>query len=242
MVGILWFLLLCFIILIDHPEKTVNGLSSVRYIPAKTGGLEFRASQMNALRKFYPRRERYELWKQKRSNEESVSNREYLIVTTRSKSGLFSVLKRLDTLESSGLPSALTCGVLARIKSIHNPKFYIAMMGLAMLRWTSLVRNYYAWILLAFLYKWYRARYVYKVPVWDRQPNWNNIITSKEQEKDLKAYTCKNCGSTIFIAKSREFFFEGVTGIGGLGCFNCGAKGADNFVMDRDRILEDVAE
>jgi hypothetical protein len=31
-----------------------------------------------------------------------------------------------------------------------------------------------------------------------------NIITSKEQEKDLKAYTCKNCGSTIFIAKTRE--------------------------------------
>lgn len=72
--------------------------------------------------------------------------------------------------------------------------------------------------------------------------NRNNIITSKEQEKDLKAYTCKNCGSTIFIAKTREFFFEGNTGIGGLGCFACGAKGKDNFVMDRDRIVEDVAD
>lgn len=78
--------------------------------------------------------------------------------------------------------------------------------------------------------------------MWDRQPNWNNVITSKEQEKDLKAFTCKNCGSTIFIAKTREFFFEGSTGIGGLGCFSCGAKGADNFVMDRDRIVEDVAD
>jgi hypothetical protein len=78
--------------------------------------------------------------------------------------------------------------------------------------------------------------------VWDRQPNWNNVITSKEQEKDLKAFTCKTCGSTIFIAKTREFFFEGNTGIGGLGCFTCGTKGADNFVMDRDRIVEDVAD
>ena len=88
----------------------------------------------------------------------------------------------------------------------------------------------------------YRARYVFKIPVWDRQPNWNNIITSKEQEKDLKAFTCKTCGSTLFIAKTREFFFEGSTGIGGLGCFSCGAKGKDNFVQDRDRIVEDVAD
>jgi hypothetical protein len=28
-------------------------------------------------------------------------------------------------------------------------------------------------------------------------------------------------------------------GIGGLGCFSCGAKGKENFVMDRDRIVED---
>ena len=95
---------------------------------------------------------------------------------------------------------------------------------------------------MAFCVKWYRARYVFKIPVWDRQPNWNNIITSKEQEKDLKAFTCLNCGSTLFIAKTREFFFEGDTGIGGLGCFSCGVKGKENFVMDRDRIVEDVAD
>lgn len=95
---------------------------------------------------------------------------------------------------------------------------------------------------MGFCVKWYRARYVFKIPVWDRQPNWNNIITSKEQEKDLKAFTCKQCGSTLFIAKTREFFFEGNTGIGGLGCFTCGAKGKENFVMDRDRIVEDVAD
>ena len=94
----------------------------------------------------------------------------------------------------------------------------------------------------AFYASRYRARYVFKIPVWDRQPNWNNIITSKDQEKDLKAFTCKKCGSTLFIAKTREFFFEGDTGIGGLGCFTCGAKGKENFVMDRDRIVEDVGD
>jgi hypothetical protein len=68
------------------------------------------------------------------------------------------------------------------------------------------------------------------------------VVTSREQEKELKAYTCKNCGSTLFIAKNREWFFKGDTGLGGLGCYTCGAKGEDNFVMDRDRILEDVGD
>jgi hypothetical protein len=95
---------------------------------------------------------------------------------------------------------------------------------------------------MAFCIKWYRARYVFKIPVWDRQPNWNNVITDKSQEKTLRALTCKNCGTTLFIAKTREFFFEGNTGLGGLGCFHCGKKGKDNFIMDRDRIVEDVGE
>jgi hypothetical protein len=68
------------------------------------------------------------------------------------------------------------------------------------------------------------------------------VITSKEQEKDLRAYTCKNCKSTLFIAKNREWFFEGDTGLAGLGCYACGAKGQENFVMDRDRIVEDVGD
>jgi hypothetical protein len=81
-----------------------------------------------------------------------------------------------------------------------------------------------------------------QIPVWDRQPQWNMVVTNREQEKELKAYTCKNCGSTLFIARNREWFFKGDTGLGGLGCFTCGAKGEDNFVMDRDRILEDVGD
>lgn len=68
------------------------------------------------------------------------------------------------------------------------------------------------------------------------------VITSKEQEKDLRAYTCKKCQSTLFIAKNREWFFEGDAGLAGLGCYSCGAKGKDNFIMDRDRIVEDVAD
>lgn len=130
-----------------------------------------------------------------------------------------------------------------RLKKLHGPKTYILLsVVLAQKFAPRMFKNRLFLIWLAFCFKWYRARYVFKVPVWDRQPNWNNIITSKDQEKDLKAFTCKTCGSTIFIAKSREFFFEGDTGIGGLGCFSCGAKGKDNFVMDRDRIVDDVGD
>lgn len=161
-------------------------------------------------------------------------------------------MNRFNTIESAGYrsfdstktndssTSVKTAGL--SIKKIHNPITYLALSLLAGLKWNWCFRSPYYWFAVAFCVKWYRARYVFKIPVWDRQPNWNNIITSKEQEKDLKAYTCKNCGSTLFIAKTREFFFEGDTGIGGLGCFTCGAKGKDNFIMDRDRIVEDVAD
>lgn len=129
-----------------------------------------------------------------------------------------------------------------RIKDLHGPVTYLILSFLFAKKFPSMFKNMFYWLWVAFCIKWFRARYVFKIPVWDRQPNWNNIITSKEQEKDLKAYTCKKCGSTLFIAKSREFFFEGSTGIGGLGCFACGVKGAENFVMDRDRIVEEVAD
>jgi len=131
---------------------------------------------------------------------------------------------------------------IKRVKSLHGPITYLILSFFLAKRYNSLLKNMIFWLWNAFCIKWFRARYVFKIPVWDRQPNWNNVITSKEQEKDLKAFTCKTCGSTLFIAKTREFFFEGTTGIGGLGCFTCGVKGADNFVMDRDRIVEDVAD
>jgi len=156
-------------------------------------------------------------------------------------------MQRLDTIRSAGLDenavlSAGLFGKLKKLKKLHDPITYFVLGILAGFRWDWCFKSPIYWFAIGFTIKWYRARYVFKIPVWDRQPNWNNIITSKEQEKDLKALTCKNCGSTIFIAKTREFFFEGDTGIGGLGCFACGAKGKDNFIQDRDRIVEDVGD
>ena len=159
-------------------------------------------------------------------------------------------LRRFDTIQSApGLVDddendavVLTAGLFGKIKKLHDPITYFVLGILAGFRWDWCFKSPVYWFAIGFTIKWFRARYVFKIPVWDRQPNWNNIITSKEQEKDLRALTCKNCGSTIFIAKTREFFFEGDTGIGGLGCFACGAKGKDNFVEDRDRIVEDVGD
>jgi hypothetical protein len=68
------------------------------------------------------------------------------------------------------------------------------------------------------------------------------VVTTKEQEDALRAYTCRNCGATLFIARNREWFFEGGTGLAGLGCYSCGAKGKDNFIMDRERIVEEVGD
>lgn len=152
------------------------------------------------------------------------------------------ILARFNTIESAELNDVRMAGIGDKIKNLHGPKTYLVLSLLAGLKWKWCFRSPYYWFAVAFCVKWYRARYVFKIPVWDRQPNWNNIVTSKEQEKDLKAFTCLNCGSTLFIAKTREFFFEGDTGIGGLGCFSCGVKGKENFVMDRDRIVEDVAD
>jgi hypothetical protein len=82
----------------------------------------------------------------------------------------------------------------------------------------------------------------FQIPFWEKQPQWNMVVTTKEQEDALRAYTCRNCGATLFIARNREWFFEGGTGLAGLGCYSCGAKGKDNFIMDRERIVEEVGD
>jgi predicted RNA-binding Zn-ribbon protein involved in translation (DUF1610 family) len=66
------------------------------------------------------------------------------------------------------------------------------------------------------------------------QPAWGHVITSKEQEKSLHAYTCQKCGTTVFIAKGREFRFFNKF----VQCLNCGATGQKNFVDTRDEIVE----
>uniref|UniRef100_A0A7S2L1A9 Rubredoxin-like domain-containing protein n=1 Tax=Skeletonema marinoi TaxID=267567 RepID=A0A7S2L1A9_9STRA len=88
----------------------------------------------------------------------------------------------------------------------------------------------------AFLFKWYRARFINKIPVWDRQPQWNMVVTSPEQEKELHAYSCKSCGATIFIARHREWFFKG----GNTECTNCGATGIDNFEDIRGDVIDSI--
>jgi len=62
------------------------------------------------------------------------------------------------------------------------------------------------------------------------------VVTSPEQEKELHAYECKSCGATIFIARHREWFFQG----GNTKCTNCGATGKDNFVDVRGEVIDSI--
>ena len=74
--------------------------------------------------------------------------------------------------------------------------------------------------------------------IWERQPQWNTVITSKEDEEKakLEALTCKNCGATIFIAKGRKWFQMPR----GYECYVCGASGNENFENTRDELLEEI--
>ena len=73
--------------------------------------------------------------------------------------------------------------------------------------------------------------------VWERQPQWNTVMTSREMElkSDLKIMTCKNCGTTIFIAKGRKWFQ-----MKGYECYPCGASGEENFINNRNELLYDI--
>merc|ERR1711862_729910 len=85
---------------------------------------------------------------------------------------------------------------------------------------------------LMFGWKWYRAKFLLKQDFMEKQPAWGHVITSKEQEKVLHAWTCKECGTTMFIAKGREIrFFNRF-----VECYNCGARGKDSFYDRRDEI------
>lgn len=74
--------------------------------------------------------------------------------------------------------------------------------------------------------------------IWERQPQWNTVITSKEDEEKagLEALTCKNCGATIFIAKGRKWFQMPR----GYECYVCGASGNENFENTREDLLEEI--
>mmetsp|Transcript_711 Transcript_711/g.1109 ORF Transcript_711/g.1109 Transcript_711/m.1109 type:complete len:307 (-) Transcript_711:98-1018(-) len=94
--------------------------------------------------------------------------------------------------------------------------------------------------LLALGYKWYRSIFINKMAIWERQPQWNTVITSKEDEEKakLEALTCKSCGATIFIAKGRKWFQMPR----GYECYCCGASGNDNFENTRDELLEEIED
>lgn len=82
-------------------------------------------------------------------------------------------------------------------------------------------------------FKFVRSRML-KQNFMEKQPAWGHVITSKDQEKNLHAWTCKKCGSTMFIAKGREIrFFNPIVGIE---CQNCGAKGKESFYDRREEI------
>jgi len=93
---------------------------------------------------------------------------------------------------------------------------------------------------LAFGYKCYRSVVINKMAIWERQPQWNTVMTSREMEvkADLKAMTCKTCGTTIFIAKGRKWFQMPK----GYECYGCGAVGTDNFVNVRDELLDEIED
>ena len=77
-----------------------------------------------------------------------------------------------------------------------------------------------------------------EMTVWERQSQWNTVITSREMElkADLKTMTCKNCGNTIFITKGRTSFQMPK----GYECYSCGASGEDKLTNNREELLEDI--
>lgn len=65
-------------------------------------------------------------------------------------------------------------------------------------------------------------------------PTFGYLVNSKEEElKYLHAYCCKQCGTTIFPARGRDFKFFPKN----IECFNCGAKGRENF-YDRRKEMD----
>jgi rubredoxin len=68
-------------------------------------------------------------------------------------------------------------------------------------------------------------------------PNWSHVVTSKEQEAELHAFSCNNCGYTIFPARGREgkFFPDNFR------CPTCKAP-KESFIDIRDEVIEEVGE
>ena len=132
------------------------------------------------------------------------------------------LLQRSDTLRTAGFYKDMEC---ANPSHIHSR--YPLLSGVK----TGLII-----FAIAIGMKFYRSVFVNKLSVFERQPAWGSVITSKEDEEksNLEAMTCNNCGSTLFIAKGRKWFqfpkdYE---------CYACGVKGIENFTNTRKEIKE----
>mmetsp|Transcript_25299 Transcript_25299/g.31176 ORF Transcript_25299/g.31176 Transcript_25299/m.31176 type:complete len:334 (+) Transcript_25299:248-1249(+) len=141
------------------------------------------------------------------------------------------VLERSDTLRSAGFydKSSSTCTSTSSEQQpdsdFHEPLQAGAKTNITL-------------FMLALGYKWYRSIFINKMAIWERQPQWNTVITSKEDEEKakLEALTCNNCGATIFIAKGRKWFQMPR----GYECYCCGASGNENFENTREDLLEEI--
>jgi len=134
------------------------------------------------------------------------------------------IIDRCDTLRSAGFYDTVERN--DGLNAYHN---YPLIAGF---------KTNASFFLLAFGYKCYRSIFINKMNIWERQPQWNTVMTSREMEvkAELKAYKCIPCGSTLFIAKGRKWFQMPAD----YKCYACGASGSENFVDVREELLEDM--
>lgn len=89
-----------------------------------------------------------------------------------SKFQLSRAVSRFDTIKSAGLENdgVKQAGLFGKVVGkLHGPKTYLLLSAIAGFRWDWCFRSPFYWFAVGFCIKWYRARYVFKIPVWDRQ-------------------------------------------------------------------------
>lgn len=133
------------------------------------------------------------------------------------------ILYRLDTLHSLEIANTNPYGIN------HHNNFNMEPLQCG-------IKTNILIVFCCFAYKCYRSIFINKLAIWERQPQWNTIITSKEEDKNsgLLAMTCRFCQSTLFIAKGRKWFQMPR----GYECYCCGAKGMNNFTNTREKLIE----
>ena len=67
-----------------------------------------------------------------------------------------------------------------------------------------------------------------------KNPEDDGVTTTKEQDDALHAWTCNNCGATLFVARGKEFRYFRKD----HKCYVCGNSGRENFTNTRDDIIE----